>query len=290
MDYKWQLRKGSGKCECPSCGHKRFVPYVLAADNTTLAGREYGRCDREQNCGYHRYPNGVPAENKPIIKPAPQQPIEFYPARVMINTDTNLFAYAVRLVGYEAAKRAWSRYHVDKFGTGTLFWQISKGMQIRAGKVIQYQPNGHRVKGGLPVLWLHKSKFVIADGSWFRGQELKQCFYGEHLLAHKEYNDLPVAIVESEKTATLMSELRPEYLWLACGGSQNLKNADKNKVLAGRSVRLFPDNGQYNHWVCIAHANGWTCDDYLEHNTPFEGADILDLYEQHQETMKGGAQ
>ena len=80
-DYKWILRKGSRKDRCPQCGKMRFVPYVLASDPTVKAGPEYGRCDREQSCGYFRYPGGevrtdydrqyVPEPPKePIILPA----------------------------------------------------------------------------------------------------------------------------------------------------------------------------------------------------------------------------
>lgn len=278
--YRWTLRKGSKKEICPQCGKKRFVPYVLSSDSNVMAGPEFGRCDREQNCGYHKYPNGIVKDGEEIEpQPKVSTPIEFSPALVCTETETRLFDYAADLLGYEAAKRVWYRYHIGRFGTGTLFWEISKDMQVRAGKVIQYGANGHRIKTGLPVLWLHKSKFVQADGRWFTGEELRQCFFGEHLLAHDPECKMQVCIVESEKTAALMSELEPFCIWLACGGSQNLKNPIKNRALKGRRVILYPDNGQFNHWLCIAHANGWECDSTMERIAPFEGADILDYYE-----------
>ena len=66
--YKWSLRKGGKKERCPQCGKLRFVPFVLTADPTVKAGTEYGRCDREQSCGYFRYPGGeVKAVQKLLI-------------------------------------------------------------------------------------------------------------------------------------------------------------------------------------------------------------------------------
>ena len=73
--YKWSLRKGGRKMRCPNCGQMRFVPFVLTADGRTLAGSEFGRCDREQSCGYFRYPDKeakatVEMEPRPELPPA----------------------------------------------------------------------------------------------------------------------------------------------------------------------------------------------------------------------------
>ena len=76
-NYKWVLRKGSRKEICPNCGQKRFVPYVSAADGKTLAGAQYGRCDREQHCGYICYPSGdgLPDVQKTAEAVVPDVPI-----------------------------------------------------------------------------------------------------------------------------------------------------------------------------------------------------------------------
>lgn len=71
------------------------------------------------------------------------------------------------------------------------------------------------------------------------------CLFGEHLL--KERPGEPVAIVESEKTAIIMSLYAPAYIWLATGGAGWL-NVGKCKVLKGRKVVLFPDLKQYDTW------------------------------------------
>lgn len=276
-NYKWELRKGSAKMICPNCGQKRFVPYVSAADHTTLAGPEFGRCDREQSCGYQRYPNGKEAPNvqSKVIEPQPM--MIFYPAAVRTDVNTNLFQYAASLFGVSRAMIAWQRYFVGKDGERTVFWQIAKDGTIRAGKSIPYGTDGHRIKTDpYPANWLHKQRHW--DGYHTQG-ELRQCFFGEHLLAREAHKDKPVAIVESEKTAILMSEISPEWVWLASGGSQGLKNDEKNRALEGRNVMLLPDNGQYWNWKAAADRNGWECANQIELYPCFSGCDILDMVE-----------
>lgn len=273
-EYKWMLRKGGRKMRCPNCGQMRFVPYVLAADGQTLAGAEYGRCDREQNCGYHRYPSGTPAPNVTPIVHEPQEPLRFYPSAVLTDVRTNLFDYVAKLVGARHAIEIWKRYKIGRDGERTVFWQIDINGVVRTGKSIPYLPNGHRDKNDPhPANWLHCSK---AWKLWHTGSELHQCYFGEHLLKN---DPRPVAIVESEKTAAVLSEYSSKFIWLASGGSQGIKSEEKNAVLKGRDVVLIPDNGQYWNWATIGNKYGWETIDYLEKHPTFEGCDILDLLE-----------
>ena len=256
---------------CPSCGQKRFVPYVSTADHSTLAGAEFGRCDREQNCGYHKYPNGL---NSPEVMPREipkEKPIRFYPSAVEVSPNSVLFDYVVNLFGVRHAMAIWSRYKIGAIQSKTIFWQIDRDGNVRSGKIIPYLADGHRNKNDeYPALWAHKSR---AFNGMYTGKELQQCFFGEHLLKHDER---PVIIVESEKTAAIMSELSCRFIWLASGGSQGLKNDDKNKALEGREVWLLPDNGQYWNWKTIADEKGWQIFDAVEKAPIFEGCDILD--------------
>lgn len=270
-NYKWELRKGGGKDICPNCGQRRFVPYVSAADHTTMAGAEYGRCDREQSCGYHKYPNGKETPNTEPIIPELKEPLRFHAAAVQVDLQTNLFTWVAKTFGMTHAMNIWKRYKIGRDGSRTVFWQIAIDGSIRAGKSIPYNTDGHRDKSDkYPANWLHKSRVWDA---YCTGEELQQCFFGEHLLRG---SDKPVMIVESEKTAAIMSELSNKYIWLASGGSQGLKNEDKNKVLKGREVSLLPDNGQYWNWKATADKNGWHVLEYIEKAPLFEGCDILD--------------
>ena len=265
---------------CPACGQRRFVPYVAAADGQTIATDEcgqavFGRCDRQDNCGYHRYPSHVSDGGIKVVEREPEQPLRFYPAAVEIDPNTRLFTYVAGLVGLARALKAWSDYRIGKDGERTVFWQIARDETVRAGKSIPYKADGHRDKTDpYPANWLHKSKRF--DGL-HEGTALQQCFFGEHLLNERP-NDR-VVIVESEKTAAVLSTISDGWVWLASGGAQGLKNDDKNKALEGREVWLLPDNGQYWNWRAIADAHGWHIFNQLETNAIFEGCDILDLVE-----------
>lgn len=273
--YKWQLRKGSKKEICPNCGQKRFVPYVLASDGVTLAGSEFGRCDREQNCGYQRYPDGERYTVAEPVKIQPRKRLEYAGDDLHVSTDSNLFDWAEGLIGLNDAILAWSDYNVGCIGGRVIWWQIDRDGVVRTGKVMSYRSDGHRDKSDIfPVTWAHKHPQLK---SLFKGEELQQCLFGEHLLASNL--NKPVALVESEKTAVVMSRFMPEYVWLATGGSQGIKSNERLAPLIGRKVFLIPDNGQYYSWMRAAELYSWNIWDGLERDTPFEGADILDILE-----------
>jgi hypothetical protein len=104
--------------------------------------------------------------------------------------------------------------------------------------------NGILFKRNKNINWIH-SVFSKRTGKSFT---LRQCFFGEHLLASN--NKMPVAVV-SEKTAVICSLLLPEYIWLATGGVSGCGwKGDKivSSVLLGREVVFFPDLGFYERW------------------------------------------
>lgn len=272
--YKWQLRKGSKKEICPNCGQKRFVPYVLASDGVTPAGAEYGRCDREQSCGYQRYPDG---ERMVVTIPQQVQPKEMlrYTGELKDTPPASFQLWMREMLTFTDALVAINDYHIDGIDNKVIWWQIDRDGVTRTGKVMKYLANGHRDKSdNFPVTWAHKHPKLK---HLFKGEELKQCLFGEHLLA--KYPDKPVALVESEKTAVIMSRIYPDILWLATGGSQGIKSDERLAPLHGRKVLLVPDNGQYWNWKRIADKYGWLITETLEKDAPFEGADILDIIE-----------
>ena len=50
----------------------------------------------------------------------------------------------------------------------------------------------------------------------------------------------PIVIVEAEKTAFVLSERYPQYIWLAAGGLGEVQ-ADKFRPLRGHKVLMMPD-------------------------------------------------
>ena len=58
---------------------------------------------------------------------------------------------------------------------------------------------------------------------------------------------MPIAIVESEKTAIVCYAYMPDKVWLACGSANGL-HIDKFEALKGREIILYPDLKQYKYW------------------------------------------
>jgi len=74
---------------------------------------------------------------------------------------------------------------------------------------------------------------------------LRQCLFGEHLLA--KYPDRPVSLVEAEKTAVIASLFCPDQVWVATGGCGQL-GEEKLATLKGREVTVYPDSGAFMKW------------------------------------------
>lgn len=153
----------------------------------------------------------------------------------MIDFDNNNFALILaNLFGYEEAGRLISKYCIgtSHYCKGAvLFWQISIEEEVRTAKIMEYDIN--TMKRTSNINWFHVGKIKESE-------ELKQCFFGEHLLFDETK---PVGIVEAEKTAIICSYFYPEYTWLSAGSMEGL-SYEKFKVLKNRDVTLFPDLGK----------------------------------------------
>lgn len=160
----------------------------------------------------------------------------------------------------------------------TVFWQTDNQNKVRTGKIMLYKSEtGKRIKEPYNhVTWVHS---VLHKGNY----NLKQCFFGEHLLP--EDKSRPVALVESEKTALIASYYLPQFLWITSGGKNGCFNTNSLFALAGRSVVLFPDLGATDYWqskIGLMKSYGIEVQmfDYLEANATenerIEGYDIAD--------------
>lgn len=168
-----------------------------------------------------------------------------------------------------------------------IFWQIDISGNVRTGKIMTYNSDGHRSKERFPN-WVHS--VLKKQGLLGNGWELSQCLFGEHLLKWEMNKGKTVAIVESEKTALICAAVWPQFVWLATGGKNNLQ-PEKLKVLEGRKVILFPDtdtkglddpNSTFNQWNAKAKALPESCQykvsDLLEKQaTPDQKAKGIDI-------------
>lgn len=313
-EYRFHLQKyrPGSKTACPECGRKScFTRYV---DEQAQMSFPYnvGKCDHINSCGYHYTPkeyfrdNPLVKENltgqdrssdrastftKPTIKlssnPVPQ--ISYLPSdwveQSMQRFDINpLYRCLVTVAGKEKTDRLFNLYKVGTsrmWNGATVFWQIDINGNVRAGKIMGYDAKtGHRIKHPFnQVSWVHSVK-KIPDF------HMKQCLFGEHLLADASSSTRTVAIVESEKTALVAAQFIPDFIWLATGGMHGCFNSEAMQVLRGREVILFPDLKVTEEWrrkvpMLQSVCKRATCSDLLEKMATDEqrsqGLDIADF-------------
>ena len=163
------------------------------------------------------------------------------------------FCRAMVECGYltrEQMLRAVQRYRLGRsHDGGVIFWQIDMTEQTYDGKIMHYRPDGHRDHLRNPY-WVSsalKRHYLNDDERLAAEIPSQHCLFGTHLLSEEFLckqsvlkKRLAVAVVEAEKTAVILSEVFPEYLWLAAGGLYEL-TAAKLFPLRGHRIILFPD-------------------------------------------------
>lgn len=150
---------------------------------------------------------------------------------------------------------------------GVIFWQIGPCEQVCDGKIMYYRDDCHRDHHHSPT-WVSSELKRFYLGKDYPATFLPvftHCLFGLHLLTsvfttptssvfHLPSSFIPqpsdlrpqtsaIAIVESEKTAVIMSEIRPQYLWLATGGLEALR-PEMLFPLRSYRVILFPDTDE----------------------------------------------
>ena len=246
--YKYSLHKKSIKHHCPNCKKKSLVLYIDVESEEYLSS-QVGRCDREINCGYHYSPKSYFHDNNKeyvsTIKArqlsVQQVEISIHDEEELLNTlryynENNFVQFLKSKFDIQEVEIMLNEYRVGTanfWNFGTVFWQVDSKHNIRGGKVIIYNTSGKRTKY---INWIHSIKIKSNQINTFN---LSQCFFGEHLI--NNCNTI-VAIVESEKTACIMSMLFKKYTWLAAGSLNGL-NDFKMEVLRNRRIVLYPDLG-----------------------------------------------
>lgn len=356
VTFKYSLDKSSKKHICPSCYQKTFVLYIDAEMGEYLP-TAFGRCDREQNCNYHKAPpKGKKAylvyflaltsisdkaykltDLNGIISIIPKSQImeqlenkcfvfEWYLKTSTIvylnseckyfNTDEITFVNEVKkTIKLEPKKPSFhslellnkmyaespqvdnlteflkSKFTNDEvfnamqnyFITGTnhfwnnatVFWQINEKELIQGAKIMLYDRfTGKRIKKPYNhINWLHKANKELHFN-------LCQCLFGLHCI-NEDYQKT-IAIVESEKTAIVMSIFLPEFIWLATGSKGNFK-FELLQPLKKRNIIAYPDKGEYNNWLNKATdltALGFkiSVSEILEQTNFQKGFDLADYY------------
>jgi hypothetical protein len=354
--FKYSLDKSSKKFICPNCNKKTFVYYVNSEQGKYLS-TDFGRCDREQNCGYHKAPpkgkkaflidfttlkeiskkafklvdvNGIISivpksqiltqkesncfitewylknsnihylnneskyfniDNKPFFNEfsncfynAKKEPT-YHSLEILDtlynaeNTNDNFTDYLKTIFTPDEVFKASTNYFLTGanyyWSNATLFWQIDHKEQIHACKIMLYNSyTGKRIKEPYNhINWLHNT---LKEPEF----NLKQCLFGLHLINtdyHKE-----IAIVESEKTAIIMSIFLPQFIWIATGSKSNFK-LELLQPLKKRKCIAFPDKGEFENWntkASVLNKEGFkiAVSNLLEKTTYKNGFDLADYY------------
>jgi len=249
----------NSRYRCPNCNKERKFTLYIDSVTGEHVHPSVGRCNRENNCGYHYTPKQYFTDHNidrdPVqhqranhqTKSIPEKSTSYIPAKLFKSSlqkheDNHFIQYLGSIFGAEITSELVGKYFIGTskyWERSTIFWQIDDTGKIRSGKVMLYNATtGKRVKEPFShITWVHKllrqEEFV-----------LRQCFYGEHLLKDKTK---PVAIVESEKTAIIASVYLKKFTWLAVGSLNNL-NLEICEVLQGRFVVLLPDLKGFEKW------------------------------------------
>lgn len=236
-EYRYKLDNSSKKFICPECNKKRFVRFIDAEKDEYLP-EEFGRCDRENKCGYHLDPyksgyskmiweqeQGFETKvevKKPIFRAKPQQQkeITFIPINELKNTlrdyEKNIFIQNLlhKIAFPFKAKEIERIIELYRLGTyakngAVCFPFIDLNQNVRAVQEKIFDATNHTDKTKkYHTSWLHsrlkysqyKNKPLPNWLQAYLNNDTKvSCLFGEHLLT--KYPQNPVALVEAPKTA-----------------------------------------------------------------------------------------
>ncbi len=266
MEYRFKLDPSSRKFFCPSCEKKTLVRFV-DSEKRYLENSDFGRCDREINCGYFLYPNlECSPSPKRIIQPDRVKGQKYYVPDYVLRRTTSHFTktqfYKI-LTARNISEKA--RQTLDKvleeYAIGGIIkgrWEgavsfpfIDANEKIHAIQVKSFGEDLHTVGTTFihTLLLNYQKSLRVEPEDWisnYYNQEKKiECYFGEHLL--KKYSLNPVALVEAPKTAIVatfyfgLPTSLDSFIWLSTYNLTGL-NVDKSRVLEGRKVVLFPDS------------------------------------------------
>jgi len=262
--YKYSLNSKE-KFTCPDCGAgNRFVKFMDNQTGLYLDG-DFGKCDRIDSCGYESRPeNSFIDESECNVK---YRSHNLYDSSVLNENIENYRKYdkpniffigLIKLFGFDKTQQAIDLYKLATFWDGAIIYFYIFNGKLKSAKIMWYDENLHRIKYDKNetdykirdnnyrkhIQWLHNVNYHSDNGNFYHGNEVDDfdlCtpLFGWDLL---KGNDKTICLVESEKTAVIMSIVYPDFIWLATGGLQNLqpfKFPDYNN----RKWLFFPDLG-----------------------------------------------
>ena len=229
---------------CPDCGRRgKFSPYIDTTTMRPVDDRQCGRCNRLSNCGYH------------------------LPPRMLARTE-DFGSRRSREKRESPGPVNYASHRSHKSHRSC----IAEGSQLPSGWIKQQAA----------LLGEAEASFVATDAHSRRRRSRQQ---GRSDLPFREIREICVrqkeefgetkaetampvllphgggwegagagagaAIVESEKTALIMSLVCPDKVWLATGGKANFKE-QMLAPLIGLEVAVYPDADALRDWYTRA--------------------------------------
>ena len=267
-DYYWKLQKYAGRntrYRCPNCGKGRQYTRFINADGE-YAPIEYGKCNREESCGYFNYPNGLKTTApKFIVKPEVIEFIDWNDYNYDLDLNSSFVASLIDLVGDEKLVfDTLCKYFVRTDADNMIYPFVDSRNRLTYVKKMHY-------------IGLKRDKYIYTPYEAKKGR-FKQCLFGLHLVSDTSKN----CVVESEKTALICAMVHPELTWLATGG---LNMVSKVNVLDRADI--YPDKGKaYTIWKDKLNADKYTFSDMIENSTLPDGSDMADLIIENRDWFK----
>lgn len=291
---------------CPKCGDSNSFTRFIDTESGVHIDPSVGYCNHKNYCGYKLSPKdffrqnpgrrkemGLDKTSNNENKKEEKREINVISMKYLLDSikrETNFTQFLRTIFSEQEVNKAIEDYYIGGDGNlKAMFWQVDKYGRVRTGKIIGYDPKtGKRLKNNgkgyiKEVDWAHivlKDKKLLPN-DW----QPTQCLYGEHLI--RKYPQKPIVVVESEKTAIIMSIFCPEYIWMATGGINNL-NARRIMPIKNAEIKAFPDLNAYELWNAKAEeinrniGSKIIVSDILEKEaTPEQrekGLDIADFY------------
>lgn len=253
MQYKYSLDSSSKKYSCPQCKKKSFVAYLDNETKAPVDQYQFGRCDKENSCGYHLTPYTDPelaAQAKKNFVPVPDpEVVQIFPEEDLVKRITDRTRTAVSPLHKYCNSKLIPHDHLTRFGVYSDEEKTVYIFRNEAGKVcnlkwFRYKDDGHRDKEFDSYSLKNPPHTPPKDGSKEYLKKYMMCLFGEHLLDPTKQKI--VCVVESEKTAAISSYFYPQFDWVACGSNNGLTDGqngrpDKVSVLKGRKVYWLSD-------------------------------------------------
>ena len=241
-----------------------------------------GRCDRENKCGYFKKPNDNQVVSSNLSIPQKVEKPSYHDKKLLStfqynNYQNNFINYLLNHFNRDDVYQTIKKYNIGStnyWQGATVFWQIDRLNNIRGGKIMKYDCNtGKRIKKPFNhISWIHK-QLKMNDFN------LNQCLFGLCNTANSLKSDT-ICIVESEKTAIIMSIVLPGFLWLATGSKTAFKQSMLNPIKE-HFIIAYPDKTEYEAWSLTAQSlnkDGFAiqCSDLIEKIDLEVGGDLVD--------------